>query len=157
MTCTRRYPLISLCCTARILKQQEWKSSEWHFSFSHADMVTYLCCLTKRTSEPEPGKHTVFYMLTQCRVPECNERDVLMASHLFMRRKWRGAQSHFETVDRVKSQHWGNDCIYDFTLTDEGIKRETEWHISDSSKCSNDVMYGNILEHGGTRSYMFSL
>lgn len=32
-------------------------------------------------------------------------------------------QSHSETVDRIKSQRWGNDCIYDFALTDEGIRR----------------------------------
>lgn len=35
------------------------------------------------------------------------------------------------------------------TLTHEGTKREAEWHMSDCSKGLNDVMYGNIPEHGG--------
>lgn len=36
---------------------------------------------------PEPGKHASLCMLMQCREPGRNERDILMAFHLFMHRK----------------------------------------------------------------------
>lgn len=81
--------MYSFSCTALVFTQQEqnMNSQSDIFFFFHADMVTYLCCLTNRTSEPEPSKHKVLCMLMQCRVPDCNERDILMAFHLFMRRK----------------------------------------------------------------------
>lgn len=48
--------------------------------------------LTNWTSEPpKPGEQAVLHTGTWCREPECNERDILMAFHLFMHGKWRGA------------------------------------------------------------------
>lgn len=115
--------------------------------FFHADMVTYLCCLTNRTSEPEPGKHTVLCMLMQCRVPGCNERDILMAFHLFMRRKWRGTVTFWNGWQN-KEPTLGK-WLYLWFHSDRWRYQERDgvthfWQF----KVLNDVMYGNILEHG---------
>lgn len=122
----------------------------------NADMVTYLCCLTNRTSEPEPSKHAVLCLLTQCRVPECNERDILMAFHLFMCRKWRGTVTFWNGWQN-KEPTLGK-WLYLWFLSDRWRYQERDrvtcfWQFKEL----NDVMYGNILEHGGTRSYMCSL
>lgn len=116
------------------------------FSFLHADMVTYLCCLTNRTSEPKPSKHTVLCMLTQCREPECNERDILMAFHLFMHRKWRGTVAFWNSWQN-KEPTLGK-WLYLWFHSDRWRYRERDrlthlWQF----KVLNDVMYGNILEH----------
>lgn len=121
--------------------------SERHFFFFlYADMVTYLCCLTNRTSEPKPSKLTVLCMLTQCREPECNERDILMAFHLFMHRKWRGTVAFWNSWQN-KEPTLGK-WLYLWFHSDRWRCRERDrlthlWQF----KVLNDVMYGNLLEH----------
>lgn len=107
----------------------------YFFHCLHGDTSLFLYKSDIRTANP--GKHAPLCVLAQCREPRPNERDILMASHLFMHGKWRGTVTFFEGVDRIKRQHWGgNDCIYDLAVTDEGIRREADWHTDDSSKCS---------------------
>lgn len=54
----------SFSCS-RLFKQEQNMNSRKDTS-PHPDMVTFLCCLTNRTSEPEPSEHAVLCMLMQC-------------------------------------------------------------------------------------------
>lgn len=106
-------------------------------------MATCLCCLTNWTSEPEPSKHTVLCMLMQSRVPECNERDILMAFHLFMCRKWRGTVIFWNGWQN-KEPTLGK-WLYLWFHSDRWRYQERVWltHFW-QFKVLNDVMYGNI-------------
>lgn len=103
---------------------------------------------------PSPAKHAVLCMLMQCRVPECNERDILMAFHLFMRRKWRGTVTFWNGWQN-KEPTLGK-WLYLWFHSDRWRYQERDgvthfWQF----KVLNDVMYGNILEHGGTSLIYF--
>ena len=63
------------------------------------------------------------------RASQCYEKDILIAFHLFIRIGNEEKQPRFEVFDRIKSQHWANYCIYDFNVTDGGIRRVSEWHF----------------------------
>lgn len=136
------------CAERSFFKQEEQnvKSQNDTFFFLHADMVTYLCCLTKRTSEPKHSKHTVLYMFMQCREPECNERDILMAFHLFMHWKWRGRVTFWKSWQNIEPTlgKW----LYLWFHSDRWRYQERDrvthlWQF----KVLNDVMNGNIPEH----------
>lgn len=135
-----------------LLKDKIW--TLWLTRLFHADVLTYLCCLTNRTSEPEPGKHAAFCMRMHRRLPGCNERDILMAFHLFMPRKWRGTVTFWNGWQN-KEPTLGK-WLYLWFHSDTWGYQERDgvthfWQF----KVLNDVMYGNMHKHGGTRSYTF--
>lgn len=144
-------PLFTSC----LFKQQEQNTNSQNDTFSHADMVTYLCCLTNRTSEPGPGKHAALCMLMQCREPECNERDILMAFHLFMRRKWRGTVTFWNGWQN-KEPTLGK-WLYLWFHSDRWRDREGDWLTRFwQFKVLNDMMYGNI-QYSGTGALALTL
>ena len=123
----------------------------------HADMVTYLCCLTNRTSEPEPGKHAVLGALMQCRVPGCNERDILMAFHLFMRRKWRGTVTFWNGWQN-KEPNIGEMIVFMISVWHMRVSRE---RLTDTFLTVQSVKWCDVWQHarawGHTLLYIFTL
>lgn len=132
-------------CTALVslFKQQNKTGILKMTLFFYADMVTYLCCLTNRTSEPEPSKHTVLCMLTQCRVPECNERDILMSFHLFMQRKWRGTVTFWNGWQN-KEPTLGEMIVFMISLWQMKVSRERQ---SDTFLTVQSVKWCDVWQH----------
>lgn len=94
----------------------------------------------------EADKHAALCALVQCREPRPNERDVLMAFHLFMHGKWRGSVTFWSRWQNKEATL--GEWLYlwfggDRWRYQEGGRLTHWWQF----KVLNDVMYGNALQH----------
>lgn len=120
------------------------KNKMWIISREHSDisLFPYKSDITARARQTHTSLHAHAVQRA-----ERNERDVLMAFHLFMPRKWRGTVTFFWNSWQNKEPTLGK-WLYLWFHADRCSYQERDgvmnlWQF----KLLNDVIYGNILEH----------
>lgn len=94
-----------------------------------------------------PSKQGVLHAAVKCRVPECNERDILMVSHLLMPGKWRGTLA-FSNSWQNKGPTWGKWLCLGF-LPDTRGRQEGE--LSDIFLTVQSPEWCDVWQHSPAR------